>query len=239
MSNVTTSKSVRSKVNSFKAGQLIDYKSLGFAPNQMEAVAQALSRLCKSGEIQRLRKGVFYKPQKTPFGFLQPSENTILQRYLKDGYITGVRAYNQMGLTTQTPYVVKVATNGRKSPVKIGGISIQFVESKAKISNNNKQLLPMLDAIKDIKRIPDSDINISLQLLANRVKKLDNEQRELLAKTALNYNASTRAITGAILENIKGSLDLLPLKQSLNPLTKYKLGVDDQVLPNKSNWNIV
>jgi len=239
MGSISTSATVRLKVNSVKAGQLIDYKSLGFEPTRMEAVAQALSRLYRKGEIERLSKGVYYKQQKSPFGWLQPSESTILQRYVKDGYITGVGAYNQMGLTTQTPYVVKIATGRKKTPIQIGGLNINFVVSKAKINKENKQLLPMLDAIKDIKRIPDSNVNESLHLLSDIAKKMGKEQRNILAKVAMNYNAATRAVTGALLENAKASLELLQLKQSINALTKFKLGVDDEVLPNKSNWNII
>lgn len=240
MGSTTTSGLVRSRVNSVKAGQLIDYKSLGFASDQMEAVAQTLSRLFKTGKIKRLSKGVYYKPQQTPFGFLQPSEDIILQRYLKDGYITGVGAYNQMGLTTQTPYVVKIAIEKRKSPVTVGGLTIKFITSSAKINAKTKPILPIIDAIKDIKRIPDANINTSLQVLKDKVKKMSEDQRSVLAKAAMDYNAATRAVAGALLESTKEMKVLsLELKKSLNALTKFKLGVDSNVLPNKSNWNII
>ena len=240
MGSSTTSGLVRSKVNSVKAGQLIDYKSLGFAPDQMEAVAQALSRLYRQGEITRLSKGVYYKPQKTPFGFLQPSESTILKRYLKDGYITGVGAYNQLGLTTQTPYVVNIATEKRKSPVTVGGLKIKFITSNGKINVKTKPILPIIDAIKNIKRIPDADINTSLQVLKDKVKKMNEDQCNVFAKAAMDYNAATRAVAGALLESTKEMKSIsLELKKSVNALTKFKLGVDDNVLPNKSNWNIV
>lgn len=240
MRNTTTSGSVRSKVNRVKAGQLIDYKSLGFKPDQMEAVAQALSRLYRQGEIVRLSKGVYYKPQKTPFGYLKPSESTILKRYLKNGYITGVGAYNQLGLTTQTPYVVKIAIEKKKSPVTVGGLTIKFITSNGKINGKTKPILPIVDAIKDIKRIPDTDINTSLQVLKDKVKKMNEDQRSVLAKTAMDYNAATRAVAGALLESTKEMKSFsLELKESLNALTKFKLGVDSKVLPNKSNWNII
>ncbi len=52
------------------------------------------------------------------------------------------------------------------------------------------------------------------------------------------YTPRTRAILGAILSN-NGDSDIAEnLKISLNPATKYKLGISDLILTNKHKWNI-
>jgi hypothetical protein len=59
-----------------------------------------------------------------------------------------------------------------------------------------------------------------------------------MSKLALDYNPATRALLGAIVEQNFSSVPIASLKKSLNPLSKYKLGITDKVLPNKLNWFI-
>jgi hypothetical protein len=46
-------------------------------------------------------------------------------------------------------------------------------------------------------------------------------------------------MTGAMLENLNIQANTEELKQSLNPLTKVKLGIKETELPSIKNWNIV
>jgi hypothetical protein len=59
----------------------------------------------------------------------------------------------------------------------------------------------------------------------------------MLIELSKNYQASTRALLGSILESEFGINE--GLKLTLNPFTKYKIGVSSKVLPQKANWNIV
>jgi hypothetical protein len=55
---------------------------------------------------------------------------------------------------------------------------------------------------------------------------------------ALNYPARTRALLGAILENLNPKMNLNELRSSLNPLTKVNLNIKEVDLPTIKNWNI-
>ncbi len=52
--------------------RLEDFRDLPFT-----AVAQALSRLARRGAIQRLSKGIYYRPRETPFGKSRPNPAAI------------------------------------------------------------------------------------------------------------------------------------------------------------------
>jgi hypothetical protein len=95
-----------------------------------------------------------------------------------------------------------------------------------------------LDSIRYIKEIPDS----TLSFLCNRFKAilsdLSQKDKELLVNLALNYSPATRALTGALLDEIGCSKLTEKLLQSLNPITSYKLGISQEILSNTTKWNI-
>ncbi|HWZ21509.1 MAG TPA: hypothetical protein VNW06_02580, partial [Cytophagaceae bacterium] len=99
--------------------------------------------------------------------------------------------------------------------------------------------LQLLDAIRDIKNIPDTSVEESLRILIERIKTLPKEEQLLLVKLALEYNPSTRALVGAIMERYAKNLDLTKLATSLNNLSEYNVGIGNKLLPNKSNWNLL
>ncbi len=45
------------------------------------AFAQIISRLCRSGEIERVSKGIYCRPKKTRFGTIFPSEREIVDLF--------------------------------------------------------------------------------------------------------------------------------------------------------------
>jgi hypothetical protein len=68
---------------------------------------------------------------------------------------------------------------------------------------------------------------------------LSESQLNELIKYALFYPSRVRALLGAILENSNNYSKIDVLKESLNPLTKIKLGISDNDLPTVKNWNII
>ena len=76
------------------------------------------------------------------------------------------------------------------------------------------------------------------QRLISLFSALKAEETQLVPKLALNYPPSTRALTGALLEKTGNEKYTQELKKSLNPITVYKLGIQDKVLSTVKNWNI-
>ena len=55
---------------------------------------------------------------------------------------------------------------------------------------------------------------------------------------AEKYPPMVRAMLGAMIENIYGANKAMPLWNTLNPLTTYKVGIDEQALPQIKKWKI-
>ncbi len=235
---------IRKQIVGFEENTTFGYEQLDIKQSEYQTVAKALERLQKDGLIKKISKGVFYKPKKTVFGELKPNEEQILRPYLyrngkRIAYITGTYLYNQLGLTMQTPYRIKIASMSKRIYVNTGAIEATPVKSYVEVTEDNYRLLGLLDAIKDLKKIPDSNIESSISILSDRIKQLDENRIEEMIRYALRYPPRVRAFLGAILERLGFERNLEKLRNSLNPLTKYKMGLATDVLTTASNWNIV
>jgi hypothetical protein len=235
---------IRKKISKFPEDKTFGYADLGIAKENFFTTAKALERLQKKGLIKKMKKGIFYKPKKTIFGELEPSSNEILNRYLfKNGkriaYETSYSLYNKLGLTTQMAFKIKVATKGNPIKIDIGSLKVSSVKSYVDVTDENYQLLGYLDALKDIKSIPDCSVYQAVKRMSFIIKELAPKKQNELIDLALFYPARVKTLLGAIMENLKLNLNLEKLKNSINPLTKVKLGLKETELPTLKNWNIV
>jgi hypothetical protein len=235
---------IRKRIKQLPEGKTFGYEDLCIAKEDYTTAAKALERFRKEGLIKKVSKGVFYKPEQTVFGELKPDYSELLRPYLFENgkrvaYETGTSLYNRLGLTTQLAYRVKIASRSKRININSGALKADAVKSYAEVTDNNYEMLGLLDAFKDIKRIPDCTVSQAIKRLSAIVKELNERQTESLIKNALNYPPRVRALLGAILEKngirMKG---LEKLKESLNPLTIIKLGINESDLPVKSKWYI-
>lgn len=240
---MTLTSQIQSKIKKLPEGKTFGYADLGIAKNDFQAAAKAIERLQAKGIIKKLSKGVFYKPKQTVFGELQPDFGEQLRPYLFENgkriaYETGYTLYNRMGLTTQMAFRIKIASRSKRISINRGSFKVDAVKSYAEVTDANYKLLGFLDAIKDIKRIPDCSVSQAIKILSGIISNLNEKQISDLVKYALLYPTRVRALTGAILENLNIQANIEKLKQSLNPLTKVKLGLKETELPTIKNWNI-
>lgn len=236
-------KQIRKKIDSISQGVTFGYDDLGIAKKDYLTAAKALERLQNSGVIKKVSKGKFYKPAQSVFGELEPYYYEQLRPYLYENgkriaYVTGTSLYNQMGFTTQVPARIKIASRKKRIYIDRGALQADAVKSYTDVTESNYKLLDILDALKDIKQIPDSNVNNSIQLLTNYIQNLNIKQQKNLIKTALVYPPRVKALLGAIMENLNTDLDISSLKNDLNPLTKFRIGVNENELPTIKNWNI-
>lgn len=241
---VNITRTIQEVIEKLPEGLVVGYSDMGIESSDYPAAAQAMSRLVKSGRLQRASTGLFYKPKRTVFGQLKPAEEQLIRPYLyeKDkriAYVTGTSLYNQMGLTTQIPAVIQVACRSKRITATIGSVRIKAVKSYVDVTDDNYQLLGLLDAIKDFKNIPDLEVKSGLAILKKRLVALREKELKLLIEFAINYPPRTRALTGALLEwTKKGPTLLKPLQESLNPLSSFELGILQNQLPTALKWNI-
>ncbi len=235
---------VEDTINRLPFGYVFTYNDFNIEVNQKEAAIKHLNRLSRSGRLVKLSKGKYYKPEQSRFGEIPVSEYQVVKDLLEQdgkpiGYITGYRAFNELGLTTQVPSIIQIATNKFKNPKKRGLYKIEFVLQSNTITKENIPLLRILDSIKNIKKIPGAMASEAIPILRGILQDLSGDNMQSIVRLAKKYPPATRALLGALIEDLAIPELLKQLKEGLNPITKYNIGVSEIELPTKSNWNII
>ncbi len=238
-----TSAEILSIINKFKEGYVFTYDELGFKSEKTNAVIIALNRLVKEDKLRKLSKGRYYKPQMTEFGELKPDTYQVVKDLLqKDkkviGYLTGFSVFNSLFLTTQVSNTIQIGFNNEKKAITRGVYKIRFIKQANKITDDNIPLLQVLDSIRFIKDIPDTDQNQSCKRFIAIINELPPEKLNKLKKLVLKYNASTRALTGAIIDMLENDNSTQTIFESLNPATSYNFSISERTLPTKDKWRI-
>lgn len=225
-------------------GYVFTYIDFTMEVGQKEAVIKALNRMVASGKIAKLAKGKYYKPEYTPFGNLQPNQEQVVKDLLEEngkisGYLTGYSIYNKLGLTTQVSNTIQIGKNQVRPNFKRERYTIAFVNQKNTITKENTPLLQVLDAIRYVKKIPDTSVEISCRRLLAIIKNFTDKEINTLVRLALKYPPATRALLGALLEQLHQGNATETLFKSLNPITKYKLTGVTKALSSTGKWNII
>ena len=224
-------------------GTAFTYQDLEIIPGEYPAATKAIERLIKNGTISRASTGVFYKPKNTPFGALKPREEELLRPYLFENnkrvaYITGTALYNKLGLTTQVPKNIKVASRDRRIITTVGNIQVKPVKSYVDVTDDNYYLMELLDVLKDFKTIPDTDKSQTIRFVLKKIKAFPGKERDRFIKIAIKYPPRVRAFAGALLSEISNKLPVRELKESINPLSTFKFGISNKQLSQIKFWNI-
>lgn len=235
---------ISNTIDRLPKGYVFTYEDFIDAVNKKEAVIKALNRMAVSGKIAKLSKGKYYKPEQTVFGELQPNQYQIVKDLLENdrktiGYLTGYSIYNQLGLTTQVSNTIQIGKNEIRPAVKRAQYKIKFVKQKNTITKDNIPFLQLLDAMRYIKNIPDASVASAAKRLLAILKNLTEKGKTTMVRLAMKYPPATRALLGALLDELKNESLTQPLFKSLNPITTYKLGGIDKLLSTTTKWNIV
>jgi len=235
---------IRKAIECIPESQPFGYDDLGIEKKDIIAATKAIERLKNKGTIKKISKGLFYKPKITIMGPLGPNYEVLLKRFLylngkRTGYITGGELYNRLNLTNQNYFRTKIATNRSRRKIEKGWLKTSTVKAYTEITEDNYQLLGMLDALKDIKNISDSSVIQVIKILGGKLEIFNSTDIQTLIHLSLSYPPRVRALLGAILEEIFGNtFDLSTLKNSLNPCTSFKFRLKETDLPTVINWQI-
>lgn len=232
---------VEKDITRFEPGKVFTYSDLSAYLSSPDTTMKAISRLVQNGYIKRLSKGQFYRPKPGIFGEQQLSDaeklKTFMYRHGKlSGYITGAGLYNRLGLTTQVPKTITIASDKSPQRKNLGNIELKLVKAKAPVSEVNRPYLEILDVLCDLKKIPDSDPSVVLRLMAENLSKLDKKSLDELAQLSENYPPVTRALLGLLTATVDKNF-ASALKRTLNPTTRYRIGLDSY-WSNAREWNV-
>ena len=147
-------------IQNYKEGEPIFFSDISVEGVSKPALNQQLKRLMEYGRLMKYETGVYYMPKKTSLGtYVGPSADTVARyRYISkgdnvDGYYAGNTFANQLGLTTQVPMVVEIASNNTNSSpreVSIGERRFYIRKPIVKVDADNVFVLQMLDLLKNL-----------------------------------------------------------------------------------------
>lgn len=153
-----------------------------------------LKRLADKGQLERFKKGVYYRTKPTIFGNSRPNAGTLeaqlLTRRGQDiiGYETGLSLMNQLGLTTLVPKKREFATNSYRKQIT----SQHIVARKPviRVDAVNFRYLQLLDMIRDLQKSPVDHENPKA-LLRAFVDKYKLDPVEALNHARQHYSQKT------------------------------------------------
>ncbi len=194
-----------------------------FAGLPPAAVAMTLSRLARTGELERVGRGLYYRPVPTVFGPSRPAQSNTAARLLTaPAHPAGLSAANLLGLSSQNPRQPEYATS---SPTKPRALQHAIVHGRR--PHQRVGLSPTEGAILEIlrERAQSSDLPPALTV-EQMLRLLDDKSRfRRLTRAALAEPPRVRAMLGALGEELgMPSPVLARLRRSLNPLSRFNFG---------------
>lgn len=238
-----TTNIIAETIDRLPQGYVFTYADFLEKVESKEALSKALNRMVSAGKIAKLSKGKFYKPERTVFGNLEPDIYQIVKNLLErdgkiEGYLTGLSIYSKLGLTTQISSTIQIGKNQTRPSFKRGKYTISFIRQKNTITRETIPFLQILDAIRYIKKIPNTTELEALQLIQKLISLKSMKEREIMVRLALKYPPATRASLGCILDEIDPKNVSSKLKSSLNPLTIFKISDASKIFKFAKDWNI-
>ena len=119
-----------------------------FAEFDNEYVSKILSLLKDFGVVERLAKGIYYKPIITQYGNVYPSAEKIVRLIAEHENAeilpTGEYALNALGFSTQIPMKAVYLTTGSPRTINIGNKKIRLKHRAPSSYSYKSQLMPLL-----------------------------------------------------------------------------------------------
>lgn len=198
-----------------------DFSDLPFT-----AVAQALSRLTRTGCIERLSKGTYYRTRETAFGRSRPNPSTIrsLASRKTPVFASGSAAANLLGFTTQMTTQIELATTANSLPRKlVGRDTVVHTRRPATWSGLSGVEAALLDFLRRGGRTSELDPEETVRRTLALLSKVGRVER--LAAVAATEPPRVRALLGALAAKLgKKNRLLAELRRSLNPLSRFDFG---------------
>ena len=137
------------------------------------AIDQALSRLQRSGQIRRLARGVYEFPKVHPrIGVLSPSSEAVAKAMAERTgsriTVSGAKALNLLGLSTQVPMQNVYWTEGPSRTIRIGNQTVALKHvAPSKMIGAGTEAGMVIQAVRFLGKRAVQEVPV--QTLANRL----------------------------------------------------------------------
>ena len=171
----------------FRPGKPIftsDAEPLGLSAGNLR---QQFKKLVDAGELSRFEPGVYFLPDKN-HEYYPLSTNMVAEyRYITNGedvygYFSGYTFANQLGICLQVPYKEEIVSNNATAivrEVKVGNIPFVVRRSKIPVTRENRNVLQLLDLLKDVEEYTDYECEdeapdlIRRHIIRNKIRRSD------------------------------------------------------------------
>ena len=130
---MSTSAAIRTHIQSMPRGR--PFTSSRFtAHGPRGAVDRALSRIVREGEIERVCRGVFVRPERNRFvGNAFPGVSDVVQVIARDRgetvQVHGAEAARRFGISTQAPTTPVFHTSASSRSIRIGNTKVRLIHT--------------------------------------------------------------------------------------------------------------
>ncbi|MCP1108833.1 hypothetical protein M2145_000685 [Lachnospiraceae bacterium PF1-21] len=174
------------------------------------ALRQSVKRMVKSGTLLRFDTGIYYLPKASRLlnkSYLDPLK-VIVRKYIQNntetfGYFTGATFANQLGVTTQMPAILEIATNKEATKgrlITIGNQKVRLKRPALEITSENAPLLQFLEAFSQIDKYAELSGNEVQTILRHYIKKQKFSRSQLLCVVpALTGTTAKKLIEGGLI----------------------------------------
>ncbi len=172
---------IENKIKSMKKGSIIFPSNFNDFGN-VEAVKKSLLRLKNKKFLVRLAHGIYlYPKQDKLLGVLYPSiediANAIAERDKARIIPTGIKALNQLGLSSQIPMNIIFLTDGTARTIVVGKRTLKFKRTTPKnLAVKGKITSLIIQALKEIGK--DNITEEQLTRIKNHLKQEKKENLE-------------------------------------------------------------
>ncbi|HEY9598158.1 MAG TPA: DUF6088 family protein [Cyanophyceae cyanobacterium] len=221
-SRVNTAELIRKQIEEKGEGY---WRHCNFSHLPSAAVNKTLSRMAKDGVLEKVSKGLYYRPRQTRFGRSRPSQSDIQKLLTRQNlHPAGVSAANLLGFTTQNAIQGEFATSANSVPRTIIGSRAQLhtrrPETWNDLSTTDAALLDFLRSRGNLSELSPTETK-------RRVLKFfrEGDRFERLVAVAEAEPPRVRAMLGAIGQELRKSpKELEKLRKSLNPVSRFDFG---------------
>lgn len=160
-----------------------DFLDLG----SRDAVDKALQRLVAAGDIRRIDRGLYDKPQQNVLTKQSnppdPAQviDAIARRDQIRVLVDGMTAANDLGLTNAVPAKIVVHTDARLRPVKLGNLTISFKPTAAsKLYWAGRPAMRLVQALHWLRDTTDPQtLSAQVRALLRRMPQADDVRADL------------------------------------------------------------
>ena len=179
---------IHSSIQKMKPGSVFPVNSFRITSVQRNAAEKVLSRLVERGEIQRFRRGVYYKPAKSAFfGEVLPSPTEVATAIAKYNNVKiipdGPMALHMLGLTTQVPMKQVYLNDKLHKTEMVGNTPIIFKRvSPKKLSGSGTKAGLILSALEYLGKEQAQDEKLQRDIVIQLNQK-EKQELKIAAQT--------------------------------------------------------